>query len=232
MRFETKVKDVIVRAHNVKSFRFDRPASFDYRAGQFMFVTIMGGGEKMDKHFSISSSPTEEDHIEFTKKLTGSPFSNALDALRVGDWAEVDAPYGDFTYDGEYGKLAMLTGGIGITPLRSICRYCTDMGSAAEIALLYGCRTEGDLVFRDEFEEMRLRNKNLKVVFFLEEPGEGWAGRRGMISAEAIRDEIPDFMERAFYICGPPAMVEAMAKVLRDLSVPEGQIKEEGFPGY
>jgi ferredoxin-NADP reductase len=232
MRFETKVKDVIVRAHNVKSFRFDRPPSFDYRAGQFMFVTIMGGVEKMDKHFSISSSPTEEDHIEFTKKLTGSPFSNALDALRVSDWAEVDAPYGDFTYDGEYGKLAMLTGGIGITPLRSICRYCTDMGSVAEIALLYGCHTEGELVFRDEFEEMRSRNKNLKVAFFLEEPGEGWGGRRGKISAVAISDEIPDFMERAFYICGPPTMVEAMVKVLQDLSVPEGQIKAESFPGY
>ena len=69
MQFETHVKEIIQRTHDVKSFRFPRPDSFDYKAGQWMVVTIRYEGEEIRKHFTISSSPTEEDYLEFTKKL-------------------------------------------------------------------------------------------------------------------------------------------------------------------
>jgi ferredoxin-NADP reductase len=75
MKFETRVMDIIQRTYNVKSFRFLRPVSFDYKPGQYMFITIKSGQEQMKKPFSISSSPTEEEFIEFTKKLTDHPFS-------------------------------------------------------------------------------------------------------------------------------------------------------------
>jgi len=82
--FEAVVDDVIQRTHNVKSFRFSRPSSFNYKPGQFLFVTLKEGEEELKKHFTLSSSPTE-DFIEFTKKLTGHRFSNLLDSLQVGD---------------------------------------------------------------------------------------------------------------------------------------------------
>jgi len=197
-----------------------------------MFITIKSGEEEMKKHFTISSSPTETDFIEFTKKLTGSKFSIALDALEMGDWARIDAPYGVFTFEGEFEKIGMLSGGIGITPLRSICKYCTDMQLETEIILLYSNHFERDIVFRREIEEMQERNKNLKVVFTVSEPSESWTGYRGRINAQMIEREIPDYMERVFYTCGPPRMVEAMEKLLGDLHVPQKQIKKENFPGY
>jgi len=232
VRFETNVKDIVQRTYNVKSFRFPRPPELSYRPGQFMFITISSGGMKMTKHFTISSSPTERGFIEFTKKLTGHEFSNALDALKVGDWAEIDAPYGSFTFEGEHEKVGMLSGGIGITPLRSICRYCTDMRLRASIVLLYGNRTEADIVFRKELEEMQEQNRGLKVVFTLDEPSEGWTGLRGRINVEMLKGEIPDYLERVFYTCGPPSMVEVMVELLRDLKVPEKQIIKEHFTGY
>jgi len=232
MKFETTVKSFLLQTYNVKSFRFPRPASLNYKPGQFMFITIKSGEEKLKKHFTISSSPTERDLIEFTKKITGSKFSNALDALKVGDWAEIDAPYGNFTFEGEYKKIGMLSGGIGITPLRSICKYCTDMQLETSIVLLYGNRSERDIVFRKELEEMQNQNKNLKVVFTVDEPSEGWTGQTGRINAEMMKREVPDYMERVFYTCGPPAMVEAMENLLKDLSVPQKQIRKEHFPGY
>lgn len=64
-----------------------------------MFITIRSGKEELKKHFAISSSPTERDFIEFTKKLTGHRFSDALNALKVGDWARIDATYGGFTFE-------------------------------------------------------------------------------------------------------------------------------------
>jgi len=232
MKFETSVSDIIQRTHNVKSFRFPRPKDLQYKAGQFMFVTIKSGDEEMRKHFTISSSPTEKDHIEFTKKLTGSEYSNALEAMQIGDWAMIEAPYGKFTFEGEYEKIGMLSGGIGITPLRSICKYCTDMQLDTEIALLYGSLTEGDIVFRDELAEMQKRNRNLKTVITLDHPSEDWTGYKGYINIQMIKKEVQDYMERAFYVCGPPGMIRAMENLLRDLNLPKAQIKREVFSGY
>lgn len=232
MKFETRVMDLIQRTYNVKSFRFPRPVSFDYKPGQYMFITIKSGQEQMKKPFSISSSPTEEGFIEFTKKLTDHPFSSALATMKVGDWAAGDGPYGNFTFTGEFDKVAMLSGGVGITPMRSICKYCTDTRSKAKITLLYGNRTEKGIVFQEEFEEMQKLNKNLKVVFTVDEASEQWTGRTGGIDAEMIKKEIPDYLKTVFYTCGPPAMVETIERLLRTMRIPEKQIKTESFQGY
>jgi len=232
LKFETKISDIIIRANNVKSIRFPRPNSFSYLAGQFMFVTIKTDDQQLTKHFTISSSPTETDFIEFTKKLTDHPFSLALAKSRIGDWAMVDGPYGDFTFEGEYDRVGMLSGGIGITPLRGICRYCTDTQSQTKITLLYGSRTEEDIIFREELEEMQRKNRNMRVVFCLSEAPQNWKGYAGRIDTEMIRREIPDCAKTVFYTCGPTAMVDTMEKLLMELSVPAAQIRKENFPGY
>jgi ferredoxin-NADP reductase len=232
MRFETRVSDIITRTYNVKSFRFPKPDSFSYKAGQFMFVTIKSGTQQLRKHFSISSSPTETNFIEFTKKITDSPFSLALTALNIGDTVSLDGPYGDFTFRGEYDRVGMLSGGIGITPLRSICKYCTDTQSETKITLLYGNRAEEDIIFRKELEEMQQKNRNLKVVFTLDQASQNWKGHTGIINAKMVKNEIPNYAETTFYTCGPPAMVEAIGNLLRELGVPESRIKREKFPGY
>jgi ferredoxin-NADP reductase len=232
MRFETRIQEIIQRTHDVKSFRFARPDAFDYKAGQFMFVTIKIGGEEVRKHFTISSSPTEQPFLEFTKKLTDHPFSVALANAQVGDWARLDGPYGQFTFEGEHAKIAMLSGGVGITPLRSICRFCTDCTVKSEITLLYGNRAERDIIFRDEFEAMQRQNPKLRVVLCLDEFGDDWQGRTGHITVEMITAEVPDYDQRVFYICGPPGMVNAMNQVLHELGVRNESIRTERFGGY
>jgi len=232
MEFETNVKDTLQRTYNVKSFRFPRPSDLSYKAGQYMFVTIKAAGKEMKKHFTISSSPSEQDFVEFTKRLTGSEFSNALSTLKPGDWAKISAPYGNFTFEGEFAKIGLLSGGIGITPLRSICRFGTDMKLDTKITLLYGNRSEQDIVFKKELEEMKELNRNLKVIFALDEPSENWTGYKGRITAEMIKEEIPDCLETVFFTCGPPVMVEVMKKLLTTLNIPQEQIKWELFPSY
>ena len=232
MKFETNVKEIIPRTYNVTSFRFPRPATLSYKPGQYMFLTIKSGGRNLSKPFSLSSSPTEKENIEFTKKLTDSEFSNALRTLKVGDWAMIDAPYGKFTFEGENGKIVLLGGGIGITPFKGICKYCTDMRLTAGITLLYGNRSESDIVFKKEFEEMEKQNKNLKVVFILNEASSAWKGATGVINAEMVKKEVPDYKESVFYACGPPPMVQAMEKLVKDLGLPPAQLKLEAFTGH
>ena len=227
------MKEIIPRTHNVTSFRFPRPAELNYKPGQFFFVTIKAqDGKELNKHFSLSSSPTEKTHIEFTKKLSDSDFSTALKGLKEGDWARIDAPYGKFTFEGEHDKIGLLGGGIGITPFISICKYCTDMRLDTKVTLLYGNRTENDIAFRKELEALQRQNKNLKVVFTLNEADSGWKGATGLITAEMIKKEIPDYKETVFYTCGPPAMVEIMGNLVEQLGLPKTQLKREYFTGY
>jgi ferredoxin-NADP reductase len=232
MKNETYVKEIIQRTHNVTSFRFPRPAALEYKAGQFFFITLKADGRELKKHFSFSSSPTEKAHIEFTKKLTDSDFSTALKALKPGDWARIDAPYGKFTFEGEHEKIGLLAGGIGITPLKSICQYCTDMHLDTKVTLLYGNRTENDIAFRKELETLERQNQNLKVVFILNEADSNWKGATGLITADMIKKEIPYYKETTFYTCGPPKMVEIMEKLVTQMGLPEAQLKREYFTGY
>ena len=232
MKFETKLQEIIPRTHDVTSFRFPRPAELDYKPGQFLFITLKQGGKELSKHFSFSSSPTEKDHIEFTKKFTDHEFSLALKAAKVGDWARIDAPFGQFTFEGEHPKITLLGGGIGITPFMSICKNATDKGLDTKITLFYGCRTENDIAFKEELEGLAQKNKNLNLICIITQPTEQWKGVTGIINAEMVKQLLPDYPENVFYTCGPPPMVEAMEKLVENLGLPKEKLKRELFSGY
>jgi ferredoxin-NADP reductase len=232
MKFETTIQEIIPRTHDVTSFRFPKPKELEYKPGQFFIVTIKQDSKELSKHFSFSSSPTETDYFEFTKKLSDHEYSLALKAAKVGDWAKIDAPYGKFTFEGEQPKIALLAGGIGITPFMSMCKNVTEKGFTSKITLFYGCRTENDIAFKKELEDLAQINQNLKIVFILSEASPQWQGARGFISAEIIKKELPDYNENIFYACGPPPMVKAMESLMESLSLPKDQLKLEYFTGY
>lgn len=223
---DLKIKEIIPRTYNVKSFRLNSNNGASFKAGQFLIVTI---NKNLTKPLSISSSPTEKGYIEFTKKITNSEFSTALDSLKAGDIVKIKYPYGNFTFNGEHPKIAFLSGGIGITPIRSICKYAVDEKLNTDITVLYGNRTAKDIVFKEDFSKMQ----GIKVVHILSETGADWTGRTGYINKQVIKEKIPDYLERKFFICGPPGMVESMKKILKEeLTLPNENIITEIFTGY
>ncbi|MCW4006002.1 MAG: FAD-dependent oxidoreductase [Candidatus Bathyarchaeota archaeon] len=232
MKFETFVKEIVPRVEGVASFRFPRPAELVFKAGQYMLVTLNGKEKELVHAFSISSSPTETGYIEFTKKFTDSEYSTILKNLKPQDKAHIDAPHGSFTFEGEHPKIALLTGGIGITPFRSICKYCTDKQVNSQITLFYGCRNPSEITFKDDLEQMQKQNKNLKLVFTVNEPDSNWQGPTGNINAELVKKQLPDYKDHIFYACGPPGMVKAMTNMIKELELPEKQLKLESFAGY
>lgn len=227
MQFETEVTKVIQRIDTAKSIRFKRPEGFNYLPGQWILLTL----EQKTKPLSLSSSPTEG-FLEITKRLTGHEFSNAIDALRADDSVSVRGPYGNFIFQGEYDKIGMLSGGIGITPLRSIIQYSTDKGLKTSIILLYSSHNEDNIAFNDDFKEMQRRNPNFKVINTISRPIKSWKGLTGRIDLQMIETAIPDYAERIFYTSGPGPMVDAMVSMLISMGIPEAQIKHERFAGY
>lgn len=227
---EGKIKEVIVRTYNVKSLRVDVGKVIDFKAGQYLIVTLNNG---LKKPLSISNSPTETGYIEFTKKLTDSEFSKALNELKPGDTLKLKYPLGSFTFEGQYKKIAFLSGGIGITPIRGIVKYVADKKLGTDIVLIYGNRTRADVVFKEDFDIIQNEYPKLKVIHVFSQEDTQGKCRSGHISCQLVKEEIPDYNERWFYLCGPPAMVEGMERILSsELGLPKEKIIKENFAGY
>ena len=230
---DVKIKEIIQRTYNVKSFRLEIGAKeLDFKAGQFLSVWLKPEKE-YQRYLSISSSPTEKGYLEFTKKITESEFSETLDSLKAGDPVSIQYPFGKFGLDEPNAKIAFLSGGIGITPIRSICKYVVDKKLDRDIVLVYANRSLKDIVFKEDFELMQRQYAKLKVSHVLSEPAPGFKCCVGHIDRQVIINEVPDYAQRKFYLCGPPAMVEAMKKILSEgLSLPQANIITENFQGY
>jgi len=231
MQSETIVIESIQRTRNIISVRFAKPEGFEYLPGQYIFITIGSGDAELRKPLSISSSPTEC-FLEVTKRLTGHPFSNSLAIQKKGDKVKFKGPLGDFTFLGEYEKIGMLSGGIGITPLRSMIKYISDKMLETDIVLFYSNSYEDDIAFAKEFEDLEKKSPKLRIVNTVTRPGPSWTGITGRITAEMIKAHSPDYMDRIFYISGPIKMVDSSLNLLKEMNVPKAQIKKESFAGY
>jgi ferredoxin-NADP reductase len=232
VEIDARIKEIIQRSYNVKSFRLEIADWLDFKAGQFLMVRLQDN-PRLERYLSISSSPTEKCYLEFTKKLTQSDFSAALNNLKSGDKVKIKYPLGKFVLDESAPKAAFLSGGIGITPIRSICKYVVDKNIGIDMVLVYSNRSIRDIVFKDDFSAMSRSYPRLRVAHVLCEAEQGFKCTVGRIDASLIRNEIPDYLERKFYLCGPPQMVEAMRKILSDeLGLSGGKIVMENFQGY
>jgi ferredoxin-NADP reductase len=229
-----ELMEVLTHGCDVKTFRFKLPRDIDFKPGQYLILTLNINGQDVPKAFSISNSPTEKGFIQFTKKISSSDYSKALTGLKTGTAHPVRFPMGKFTFTGEYPRAVFLSGGIGITPIRSIFKYATDRKCSSDLVLLYTSRTPEYLIFRNDFIQMAKENQHIRPVFTLTQCDEAVEGcRLGAIDDELIRREIPDFSEWVFYICGPPGMVDVMRSMLRQkLFIPENRIVTEDFIGY
>ncbi|MDD5633907.1 MAG: FAD-dependent oxidoreductase [Candidatus Omnitrophica bacterium] len=232
---EAPVSKIIRRGENVKSFRFTTDKKIDFLPGQYLLLTINIGGLAETKPLSISNSPTEFGYIEFTKRITESAFSKKLDSMKEGDKVFIKGPFGRFTFSGEHKKIALLSGGIGITPFRSICKFACDGKIDSDIFLIYGNNSLKDILFRADLDEMAKNNPHFHVIYTLtaEDLQPSGCLRTGYIDKDMISKEMSDYRERIFYVCGPPPMVKKLTDMLRNcLNVSDASIKVEQFMGY
>lgn len=231
--FDTEFSDIIQRTPSVKSFRLLlRTNNITFRPGQYFYINIIINGIKAEHHFSFSSSPTEKGYIEFTKRITEHEFSQALAVMKPGGWAHLQGPEGEFVLPDNVKKLAFLSGGIGITPLRSMLKFISDTESNWDIVLLYGNKNVEEIVFRHELDEISEKVKGIRVFHVIADPPEGWKGKTGIITKQLVQELIPDCSERLFYTSGPPSMVASLEKQLTALNIPESQLKHDNFTGY
>jgi ferredoxin-NADP reductase/nitrite reductase/ring-hydroxylating ferredoxin subunit len=227
-------------------------------AGQFAFFDIGGvynDPEGPIRHFTIASSPTEG-FIMISTRIRDTPYKKRLSSLEENTTiVRVRGPEGKFTLHEDYSKPAVfLSGGIGVTPFRSMIKYATDKQLPIKIIMFDSNRNQTNILYKKEFDECADINKNLKLVYTIteEEGGEeqpaqtsssspsyskpvAWNGERGRIDKAILTRYLSDndITNSIFYICGPPGMVKAMQNLIQnELQIQKENIKIEEFTGY
>jgi ferredoxin-NADP reductase len=104
-----------------------------------------------------------------------------------------------------------------------------DLCLETTVTLLYGVRTENDIIFHDELEELRTRMKNFEYHILLSQPHREWSGPRGHVSCEFIEENVKDLATTDFFLCGPPEFMDVSRAILFGLGVKPERIMQESF---
>jgi ferredoxin-NADP reductase len=232
------------------SFKFSKhdtakqKKELDYISGQYAFFDIGGvfnDPEGPLRHFTIASSPTEN-FIMISTRIRDTPYKKRLSSLEEKRTkVKVRGPMGKFILHEDHSKPAVfLSGGIGVTPFRSMIKYVTDKQLPIKIVMFDSNRDENNILYKNEFDEYLKINKNLKIIYAI--TGEGgqpplghWEGEIGRIDKPMITKYVSedDLNKSIFYICGPPAMLNAIQNILNEkLRIPKDRVKIEEFTGY
>lgn len=148
---------------------------------------------------------------------------------------EITGPNGRMIRD-EGRPAVLLAGGIGITPFRSMIVDAVNRRLQQPITLLFSNNAVSEIAYHDLFLDIaRQHPDEFKYVQTITGEGSqdvGWSGERRRIDAAFIRDYVPDLSAVTFYVSGPPAMVAAVAEILRREKVDQDYILSESFWGY
>ena len=209
---------------DVKTFTVlaDGKKPFIHKPGQCAMLSVPGAGEAM---FSITSSPTDKDKMEFSVKRCGS-FTDFLHNCEPGQQLTVRGPYGrPFPTDTEFkGKdLLFIAGGIGLAPLRSVINYCRDnRDNYGKLDIVYGSRSKDDLVFYKEITEQWCIDKNVNVYLTIDREQDGWDGHVGFVPNYV--KELGFDNNRVAIVCGPTVMIKFTVANLLDMGFDKTQI--------
>jgi ferredoxin-NADP reductase len=225
-------------ADRTMAFHFTKPTGFQFLAGQSLDLTLVNppetDAEGNVRTFTIACAPTDPDLVIATR-LRDTAFKRVLQSMPLGESVEASGPDGSFTLDPDANTPAVfLTGGIGITPFRSMIRDAVARNLKHALWLFYSNNRPEDAAFLDELQQLADGHPSLHFVPTMTDmtkSSRDWSGLRGLIDREMISGFVP-LKGPVFYMAGPPAMVAAMRRMLSGVGVEESAIRFEQFDGY
>ena len=219
------VTDIRRDTPDVKTFRVvttDGVKPFEHKPGQCAMLSIPGVGEAM---FSITSSPTNEEYMEFSIKKCGC-ITEWLHSMEVGQQITIRGPYGKpFPVDTEFvGKdMLFIAGGIGLAPLHSVINYCRHYRDRyGKIDIVYGSRSKDDLVDYKEIIDEWEKDEGISVHLTIDREQEGWDGHVGFVPNYV--KELGFDTNKIAILCGPPIMIKFTLAGLIELGFKKDQV--------
>ena len=224
------VTDIARQTHDTYTLTFEPTDNkpLHRNPGQFMFLKLIRPGRPSELHpFTISASPLKQNLIQATIKQSGN-FTDTIDRTVAGDIGRIEAPFGRFSYVYDNpDKIVFIAGGVGITPIMSMLRTLRQTDDPRPVVLIYGNKSERDIIFREELETLP---DNVKIIHVLNSPEANWQGERGYVTKEIIKKYADDVLKDAHvYLCGPPVMMSKVITVLHEMSTDDKRIHYERF---
>jgi ferredoxin-NADP reductase len=234
-RLSLTLERVVEETPTTRTLRFTPRTGYlpPFQAGQYVNLFVEIGGVRTSRPYTISSGPRERRHYELTVKRVEEGFVSdyLLDHASAGQTYESTGPMGNFFYNPLYhgDDLVFLAGGSGITPAYSMIQDMADRRVNRRFHLVYGSRSEDDIIFEAPLQKLEAELPGLRVTHVLSEPSPAYDGRRGFITAELLRDLLGEIEGKMFYVCGPPAMYDFCVPELEKLGIPRRRIRLEAY---
>lgn len=226
-------------AEQTMAFRFEKPPGWMFKPGQFVELALIHPPETDDEGdarvFSIASAPHEPE-IMVATRMRDSAFKRVLGSLALGAQVQMDGPFGDFVlHDNASRPAVFLTGGIGITPVRSILLEAAQERLPHRIYLFYSNSRPDQAPFLKELDALTSVNPNFKFVPTMTriDAAQGeWRGATGHISRELLDKNLKNAQSAVYYITGPARLVSTMRTILSQWGINDNDIRTEEFSGY
>ena len=219
------ITDVRLDTPDIKTFRVVTPDGvkpFIHRPGQCAMLSIPGVGEAM---FSITSSPTNQEFMEFSIKKCGC-VTEWLHQAEVGQQITIRGPYGNpFPVDDAFAGKNMLfiAGGVGLAPLRSVINYVRHYRDRyGKVDIVYGSRSKDDLLDYDEILNEWMTDDGIDVHLTIDREQEGWDGHVGFVPNYV--KELGFDTDKVAVLCGPPIMIKFTLAGLQELGFDKTQV--------
>jgi NAD(P)H-flavin reductase len=216
--FPVYIRKISKETPDVKTFKVvfsskKMTDKFDYKAGQFAQVSILGIGEAP---ISITSSPSQKGFLEFTIRTAGK-LTQRINQLKVGDTLHIRGPYGNaFPFNQIKGKnIYFIAGGIGLAPLRSLINLVFDnREDFKHIKILYGARHPNEICSKEELNAWK-KIDDTEVWLTVDESCDGWDDCVGVVT-ELWKETRIDADNAAAVLCGPPIMIKFVVAKLKE----------------
>jgi ferredoxin-NADP reductase len=226
-------------AEGTMAFHFERPAGFEFKAGQSLDLSLVNppetDAEGNTRAFSIASAPFESD-LMIATRMRDTAFKRVLRKAPLHVEVKIEGPSGSFVLHRKADKPAVfLAGGIGITPFLSIIRQATHDRTPHQIYLFYSNRRPEDGAFLELLTQAAAQNPNFHHIATMTEMSKSrreWTGETGFINKDMLAKYVASLQSPIYYLAGPTNMVAAMRQMLTDAGVDEDDIRTEEFSGY
>jgi ferredoxin-NADP reductase len=229
------IADITQQTPEAKSFLIKAKGFPTHIPGQHVDLRLTApDGYQAVRKYSIGSAPDDNGQIELTvQMMPDGEVSGYLDNVAtVGTQLEVKGPLGGyFIWDSQDSHpIVLIGGGSGVVPLMSILRSHQHVQSMAPLTLLLSSRNIDHVLYRKELLDRPAFSSEVKIIHTLtDQQPPAWTGYRRRIDSEMLRHVVQDIEQSIFYVCGPTAMVEAVANTLVDMGVNPGRVKTERF---
>ena len=225
--YKLKITEIIDETPDIKTFRVENKSILFY-PGQFVMVRFEDSAT-FHRAYSIASSPTQKKYIGITMNLVGE-FTKKLWQAKIGDFLLFKGPYGKFCFDEAMSSdLMLIGGGLGITPLMSIIRYCNDKSLKNKIKLSDSVRTPRDIIYTEEIKKLKEQNHNFNYTITITRPDDKtlWTGKTGRIDIDLLKNNIGNVENSLYFLCGPISFVKSAIAMLESLGAKKEQIKTD-----